>query len=63
MAGKRKVEVFSVGYPACQDTIDLVNSIACPSCEVTVLKMNDDAVATPNPLASILYLRWLSTVI
>lgn len=45
MTTKRKVEIFSAGCPACQETIDLVNSIACPSCEVTVHSMNDNAVA------------------
>ena len=45
MTNKRKVEVFSAGCPACQNTIDLVNKIACPYCEVTVLDMNDNSVA------------------
>ncbi len=38
---RRKVEIFSAGCPACTDTIDLVNSIACPSCDVTVLDMRN----------------------
>ena len=45
MATQRKIEVFSAGCPACQETIDLVNSIACSSCEISVLDMNDTAVA------------------
>lgn len=45
MTSKRKVEVFSAGCPACQETIDLVNKIACPSCEVTILNMNDTTVS------------------
>jgi glutaredoxin len=45
MATKRKVEVFSAGCPACQETIDLVGKIACSSCEVSVLDMNDAKVA------------------
>ncbi len=44
MATKRRIEVFSAGCPACNDTIQLINGIACPSCEVTVLDMNDPAV-------------------
>ena len=44
-AKKRKVEVFSAGCPACQETIDLVNRVACPSCEVTVLDMHKADVA------------------
>lgn len=45
MSTKRQIEVFSAGCPACQETIDLVNQIACSSCEVTVLDMKDQAVA------------------
>jgi glutaredoxin len=42
---KRQVEVFSAGCGACQETIDLINQIACPSCEVTVHDMHDAVVA------------------
>lgn len=42
---KRKVEVFSAGCGACQETIDVINQIACPSCEVTVHDMRDASVA------------------
>jgi len=45
MAGKRKIEIFSAGCAACEDTIKLVNSIACSSCDVSVLDMKDAAVA------------------
>jgi glutaredoxin len=45
MTAKRQIEVFSAGCAACEDTIRLVNSIACPSCEVTVLDMRDARVA------------------
>ncbi len=45
MTTKRKVEIFSAGCPACESAIDLVNRLACPSCEVTVLDMNDINVA------------------
>jgi glutaredoxin 3 len=46
MADKRKVEIFSAGCPACDKKVKLVQSIACPSCEVTVLDMNDSRVAS-----------------
>lgn len=46
MNQKRKIEVFSAGCPACQETIDLVNRAACPSCEVSVLDMSDATVAS-----------------
>lgn len=42
---KRKVEVFSAGCGVCEDTVELVKSIACPSCEVTVLSMKEPEVA------------------
>ena len=45
MATKRKIELFSAGCPACEDTVQLVNRIACPSCEVSVLDMNEPSVA------------------
>jgi glutaredoxin len=45
MATKRQVEIFSAGCPVCQETIDLVNEIACPSCEISILDMQDQTVA------------------
>lgn len=42
---KRTIEIFTAGCPACQETIDLVNKIACPSCEVSILDMKDSATA------------------
>ena len=45
MPAKRKVEVFSAGCAACDDTIQLINSIVCESCEVSVLDMKDPKVA------------------
>ena len=45
MNAKRKIEIFSAGCPACEETIEIVNRVACPSCEVSILDMNDGAVA------------------
>ncbi len=42
---KRKVEVFSAGCAACDETVAMVRRLACPSCEVAVLDMKDPAVA------------------
>jgi glutaredoxin 3 len=42
---KRKIEVFSAGCAACEDTIKLVNDLACESCEIIVLDMHDMKVA------------------
>jgi glutaredoxin len=46
MATKRKIEVFSAGCPACDETVAMVKRAACPSCEVTVLDMQDATVAS-----------------
>jgi len=46
MSNKRTIEVFSAGCPVCEETIALVNRVACPSCEVIVLDMKDLAVAS-----------------
>jgi len=45
MAAKRKIEIFSAGCSVCDETIELVNDIACPSCEISVLDMRDETVA------------------
>ena len=45
MSAKRKIEVFSAGCPICLETIEMINHIACQSCEVSVLDMNKPEVA------------------
>lgn len=45
MATTRKIEVFSAGCVVCEDTIALINKIACPSCEVEILDMHKSEVA------------------
>jgi len=44
MSGKRTIEVFSAGCPICRNAVEQIKDIACPSCEITVLDMNDPAV-------------------
>lgn len=44
MSSKRQIEIFSAGCGLCEETIALVNEMACSSCEVTILDMKDDAV-------------------
>ena len=53
MSGKRNAEVFSAGCPVCEETIKMVKRIACPSCEVNVLDMKDQAVADRAKLLGI----------
>lgn len=45
MNNKRKVEIFSAGCGVCDETIQLVKQIACESCEVEVLNMQQESVA------------------
>ncbi|MEX0745484.1 MAG: thioredoxin family protein [Phycisphaeraceae bacterium] len=43
--GKRQVEIFVAGCPACEPTVALVKQLACPSCEVSVQDMHQPEVA------------------
>ncbi len=45
MNDKRKIEIFSAGCSCCEETIKLVKSIACPSCDITVPDMKQPEVA------------------
>jgi hypothetical protein len=45
MTDKRKIEIFRAGCPACDETVQLVQGLACPSCDVSVLDMKDAKVA------------------
>jgi glutaredoxin 3 len=45
MTQKRTVEIFSAGCAVCQETVSLVEGMACESCSVTVLDLQDQAVA------------------
>ena len=62
MNAKRRIEMFSAGCPACEDTIALINRVACAACEVSVLDMhNPDGRAGPSAWVSARCLRWSST--
>jgi glutaredoxin len=45
MSTTRTIEIFSAGCPACEEAVQLVNRIACSSCDVSVLDMRDAEVA------------------
>ncbi len=45
MTDKRKIEIFSAGCPACDEVVQTVNALACPSCDIQVLDMRQDDVA------------------
>jgi len=46
MSADRKIEIFSAGCPVCEEVIQMVNRLACPSCEINVLDMKDPEVAS-----------------
>lgn len=48
---KRTVEIFSAGCAVCDEFVRRVNAIACPSCDVVVLDMQQpDVVARAKSL-------------
>ena len=42
---RRKIEVFSAGSAACEETIALNRRVACESCDVSILDMRQKGVA------------------
>ena len=46
MQNTRTIEIFSAGCQVCDETIALVNDLACPSCDVKVLDMQDAVIAS-----------------
>ena len=40
-SAKRTIEVFTAGCLICDETVNLVKSIACPSCEVQVYDLRE----------------------
>lgn len=45
MVKTRKVEVFSAGCAVCEEAVSMTKSLACPSCDVSILDMNQPDVA------------------
>ena len=41
MSKKRKVEVFTAGCLLCDETVELVQKLSCPSCDVTIYDLRD----------------------
>lgn len=41
MSRTRKIEIFSAGCPLCSEAEKTVRELACPSCDVTVLNMQE----------------------
>ncbi len=42
---KRQVEIFVAGCHVCNEVVSLIKRIACPSCEVEVLNMQDKQIS------------------
>lgn len=38
---KRRVEVFTAGCPICDDTVQLVKSLVCPSCDLQIYDLRE----------------------
>ena len=45
MNKRRRIEIFSAGCSACDEAVEIVKRIACPSCETEVLDMHQSDVA------------------
>ena len=45
MSAERKIEIFSAGCSACDNSVSMIRRIACTSCEIEVLDMADPVVA------------------
>lgn len=43
MRDKRKVEVFTAGCTCCDEAVQMVQELACPSCDVQLLDMRTEA--------------------
>ncbi|NCO33518.1 MAG: hypothetical protein AUJ92_01125 [Armatimonadetes bacterium CG2_30_59_28] len=47
----KKVAVFTAGCPVCEDAVQLVNQLACPSCDVSVYDLRADGNAAAEAKA------------
>ena len=43
MMNKRQVEIFTANCPLCDETVKLVNELACSSCQVSVYDLSEPA--------------------
>ncbi len=42
----RKIEIFSAGCPVCKETEEMVDRLACSSCEVRIIDMHSPGGAS-----------------
>ena len=45
MERKRKVEIFTAACPCCDEAVQLVERVACSSCDVEILDMHQADIA------------------
>ena len=45
MNTKRKIEIFSAGCAVCDEVVTQVKDMACPSCDIIVLDMQNQNIA------------------
>lgn len=53
MTAKRKIEIFSAGCAVCNEVVEQVKSMACPSCDITILDMHEQSVVARAKLLGI----------
>lgn len=39
---KRQIEIFTADCPLCDETVQMVQELACPSCEVSVYNLREE---------------------
>lgn len=44
MSKKRKVEVFVAGCPLCNETVNLVKELSCPSCDIKIYDLKKEGL-------------------
>lgn len=45
MVKKRHIDIYSAGCAVCEDAVNMVKDMACPSCQIVVKDMSDETVA------------------
>ncbi|MBT5299584.1 MAG: hypothetical protein HN578_11540 [Rhodospirillales bacterium] len=45
MADSRQIDIYSAGCAVCENAVNMVKEMVCPSCQITIKDMSDDAIA------------------
>ena len=46
MPGQRQIDIYSAGCAVCENAVQMVRDLACPSCNITIKDMKMTTVAT-----------------